>query len=342
MDKPKSVSSRDVAREAGVSQATVSYVLNDVSGIKIKPCTREAVLAAAKKLNYHPDLIARSMKLKKSMSIGVVTDKNLSNYLFMKVLEGMKDIFTKSNYSITLCLNKSVDINDEEYIRYYRSKRIDGVIFAFSHLSDEDISYLMENNIPFVIIHTMVKNEMIHTVRTDMNTAMKKAVELLYSKGIKQFAYMTDGVLNEKNRRYNTFLAVLKNIAGLQYDLDTAQTPKVIEIPQDGVERKLYMEKLILDRQSLPGAVICESNSLSFFLLKTCAEYSVRIPLDMAVIGVGTSRYSDNSYPSLSTIEAPLYDMGITGAKMLLALINNSPVEENVTLEWDFVTRDSC
>jgi len=175
----KCISSRDVAKEAGVSQATVSYVLNNVPGIKIKPDTREAVLKAVKKLNYHPNLIARGMKLRKSMSIGVVTDKNYSSYVFMKALEGMKDVFSESNYSITLCLNKSVDINEEEYVRYYRSNRIDGVVFAFAQLSDENISCLVENNIPFVIIHTVIRNEAVHTVKTDLSIAMENAVQHL-------------------------------------------------------------------------------------------------------------------------------------------------------------------
>ena len=87
----KSVSSRDVAKEAGVSQATVSYVLNNVQNVKIKPETRKAVMEAAKRLNYHPNYIAKGMKLNKSMSIGVVTEKNVTNFYFMKALEGIKD-----------------------------------------------------------------------------------------------------------------------------------------------------------------------------------------------------------------------------------------------------------
>ena len=112
MGREKRVSSIDVAREAGVSQATVSYVLNNVKGVKIKKETREAVIAAAKKLNYHPNLIARSMRLKKSMSIGIVSDKNVSNFMFMKTLEGIKDALLPRNYSIMMCFDKSHERED--------------------------------------------------------------------------------------------------------------------------------------------------------------------------------------------------------------------------------------
>src|SRR5690554_7227430 len=89
--RKKRVSSKDVAKEAGVSQATVSYVLNNNKNIKIKPETRQAVLDAVKKLNYHPSLLARAMKLNKSMTVGVITDRNVTNYNFMRMLEGIKD-----------------------------------------------------------------------------------------------------------------------------------------------------------------------------------------------------------------------------------------------------------
>jgi DNA-binding LacI/PurR family transcriptional regulator len=177
MSKQKRASSKEVAKEAGVSQATVSYVLNNAKGIRIKPETREAVLSAAKKLNYHPNLIARSMRLQRSMSIGVVSDKNVSNFWFMKALEGIKDAMKDKNYSITLCLNKSQEIETAEHISYYSSNRIDGIIFAFAELSDEHIAYLLDNNIPFTVINSNVRNEMIRAVKTDMTQAMSDAVK---------------------------------------------------------------------------------------------------------------------------------------------------------------------
>ncbi|HZK35135.1 MAG TPA: LacI family DNA-binding transcriptional regulator, partial [Bacillota bacterium] len=117
--KRKRVSSKDVAKEAGVSQATVSYVLNKNKNIKIKPETRQAVLDAVKKLNYHPSYMARGMKLNKSMMVGVMTDRNVTNYNFMKMLEGIKDELNQSNYAITLLFNKSDETFDDEILKYY-------------------------------------------------------------------------------------------------------------------------------------------------------------------------------------------------------------------------------
>ena len=101
MNNIKRVSSKDVAKEAGVSQATVSYVMNNCQNVKIKPETKELVLNAAKKLNYHPNHIARGMKLNKSMAIGVVTNRNFTNLYFAKVLEGININLSEQNYAIS-------------------------------------------------------------------------------------------------------------------------------------------------------------------------------------------------------------------------------------------------
>ena len=135
--RKKRVSSKDVAKEAGVSQATVSYVLNNNKNIKIKPETRQAVLDAVKKLNYHPSLLARAMKLNKSMTVGVITDRNVTNYNFMRMLEGIKDQLQEFNYAITLLFNKSEETFNDEILEYYNTNRLDWIIFALAIVSDE-------------------------------------------------------------------------------------------------------------------------------------------------------------------------------------------------------------
>ncbi|HPT79172.1 MAG TPA: LacI family DNA-binding transcriptional regulator, partial [Candidatus Atribacteria bacterium] len=135
--RKKRVSSKDVAREAGVSQATVSYVLNNTKNVKIKPETRQAVLDAVKKLNYHPSYMARGMKLNKSMAVGVITDRSVTNYNFMKMLEGIKDELQLSNYAITLLFNKSEESFNNEILEYYNTNRFDGIIFALAMVSDD-------------------------------------------------------------------------------------------------------------------------------------------------------------------------------------------------------------
>ena len=336
MNKTTSISSKDVAKAAGVSQATVSYVLNNVPGIKIKPETKAAVILAAKKLNYHPNLIARSMRLKKSMSIGIVSDKNVSNFMFMRVLEGIKDVLIPRNYSITLCFDKSPDIENAEHIKYFNSNRIDGIIFAFANVTEEHCSFLLTNNIPFVIIQANLSTETVNLVKTDMTNALQAAVTYLWRKDITQIAYLGDNAGNVTDRR---FIGYQKALASFELPPDDQIWFKP---PSNEEFLEKYFSETFWPLRSIPRAIICETNNLGFHLLRYAAKSGIKVPLDLAVIAIGTTKYSRMTYPALSTIESPLYEMGVTGCEMLFNNIQENLTNSVVVLEWAFVPRESC
>jgi DNA-binding LacI/PurR family transcriptional regulator len=335
MDKCKRVSSKDVAKEAGVSQATVSYVLNNVEGVKIKPETREAVLEAAKKLNYHPNLIAKSMRLRKAMSIGVVSDKSMSSYMTMNVLEGVRDALLSRNYTMTLCSNKSEDIESAEYIRYYSSNRIDGIIFVFTKLSEEQINYLIENNIPYVVIHTNFGNEISHMVNTNMEEAVHEAIKQLVESYGTDFAYFGVHAGRLENMRYNTYLKTLDKL-GLEFKED-----KVLKFETNEEGAIETLEEYYRKNTTLPRSILCDSAYLALNVLKFAAQKGIRVPEQTAVIGIGTTNFTAFSYPSLSAIEAPLARMGYIGCDMLFDVLENKPGQDVIVLKWEYIQRGS-
>jgi LacI family transcriptional regulator len=335
MRKLFSVSSKDVAREAGVSQATVSYVLNDVPGIRIKPETKEAVLAAAKRLNYHPNLIARSMRLKQAMSIGVVSDKNVSNYLFMKALEGIKDALVPRNYSITLCFDKGTEVETAEAIRYYNSNRIDGIIYAFADIADEQIAYLIDHAIPFVVIHPHPATEPLNLIKTDLDQALVAAVQHLAGRGATRIAFCAEEGKEATDRRYRGFLRAL---AGLGLPHDPAAD---LRLPGGQIPAAEGFDAFFRRAGTRPQALITATTGLGFQLLQYAAAHRIAIPDDLAVIGIGTSRFAKLSHPTLSAIESPLYDMGFTGCELLFNVINGETARRAVVLEWTFEPRAS-
>jgi DNA-binding LacI/PurR family transcriptional regulator len=335
MSNIKRVSSKDVAKEAGVSQATVSYVLNNAKGIKVKPETREAVHNAAKKLNYHPNLIAKSMRLKKAMSIGIVSDKSIVSYMFMNVLEGIKDALVDRNYSMTFCLNKSTDIENADHIKYFSSNRIDGVIFAYANLSEEHIQYLNENKIPFVVIHSNVKEGMRHLVRTDMSEAIYQSVTHMKDKMGNKIAYLGANAGNENSPRYQGYVKALSRCS-IPYNEDY-----IIKLPDNDEQICSFLDQYFAKLETLPSAIVCEKATFAFNFIKYASQRGISIPEDIAITAIGTSNFSSYSNPSLSAVEAPLYAMGYTGCEMLFDIMNEKETEEVVVLEWKFVTRDS-
>ncbi|HOP75750.1 MAG TPA: LacI family DNA-binding transcriptional regulator [Bacillota bacterium] len=334
MEKYRNVSSKDVAREAGVSQATVSYVLNNVPGIKIKPETRQAVLEAAKKLNYLPNLNARSMRLKKSMSIAVVSKKNVSSYGFIKILEGIKDAMIPRDYSITFCFSKLQDNETAQHVQYFLSNRIDGIIFVMTNPPRKHCQYLAEKHIPFVVISHQFQEDDFHRIKNDMESAVREALTDLRSKGHETIGFFGNGIGNFEDRRYATFHKMMEE---MQFKLDPSL---MIKMP-DSDEAESAIAHFFNTRSSLPDAIICEAPGIGFRLLRYLAKTGIRVPETLSITAFGTSKFSPLTYPALSAIESPLYEMGYSAAEMLFNIMSGQPTDNLVVLKWQYVKRES-
>ncbi|NSW89580.1 MAG: LacI family DNA-binding transcriptional regulator [Firmicutes bacterium] len=335
MKRKSSVSSRDVAREAGVSQATVSYILNNVSDVKIKPETRQAVLDAVKKLNYHPNQIARGMKLKKSMSVGVVTDRNVTNFYFMKALEGIRDGLQEDNYSITLLFNKHEGIEEAEFIKYYSSNRIDGIIFAFASVGDGEIEYMDNIGLPYVIVDTHPSGRNVHEVCTDHLAYIQNVIGYFKSKGVQNVAYTGPVPKCRADRRLEAF----KNALAFHgYEL---KEDFIIRSTFDDNEVCKAIKGLFEDNYCKPDAILAGSPRFGMLTVKSCQMLDIKIPEDVRIIAVGSSNFFDLIHPPLSSIELPLYDMGFKAAQMLLEIINGGDMEMTLILPSELILRES-
>ena len=189
--RKKNVTAKDIARACGLSQATVSYVMNNKEGKKISEATRRLVLQTARELNYIPNSTARSMRTNRSMSIGVVTGWNNLSMGFSLVLRGVKEYLDAAGYSITLLHDDVNAKNDHEYVRYYRSARIDGLLFLFYEMEPETMALLQRERIPFFLVdesgvwHTADQS---HTLLED---GIRQAVSLCRERGFRRLKFFS-------------------------------------------------------------------------------------------------------------------------------------------------------
>jgi DNA-binding LacI/PurR family transcriptional regulator len=330
----KSVSSRDVAREAGVSQATVSYVLNNVKDIKIRPETREAVLEAVKRLNYHPNHIARGMKLNRSMSIGVVTDRNITNFYFAQTLEGIKDGIQQNNYSITLTFDRSSDIADMEFIRYFNTNRIDGIIFAFAAVDDRTIDYLNEKDIPCVIVDAHPRGRDAYEVCTDHLNHMSDVFMHFRSKGVNSVGYAGPGPGVAPDRRVEAF----REAAGKNgYKISDRHI--VFSVFDDDEITKAVTG--LLSSADRPEAVLAGSPRFGLLTLKCALMLGIKVPEELKIIAFGSSNFFVVTHPALSAVEVPLYEMGIKASEKLFSIMNGDAAEKTTILPSQLLIRDS-
>lgn len=337
----RKVSSKDVAREAGVSQATVSYVLNDTEGVKISPQTREAVLAAAKRLNYHPDQSARAMRLRKAMSIAVVSDKDVSSLRFISVLDGIKSVLAQRNYSLTLCFDRWQDSPSAEHVQYYQANRIDGAIFVWATVTDDHYAYLVDHGIPFAVIHSSLSVDPPNLVRSDLDPAILAAVTDLKQKGAATIGFLgraSHGANHgASDRRYSGFVRALA-----QLGLDEPSSPPLRRLAGDLDEDiAASLDEHIRDHSRLPQAILCETVNIGFRVLRYAARRGIVVPRDLSVVAIGSSRFAPLSVPALSTIEGPLFEMGARACEVLFDAIEGRVPQTPVVLEWSYVPRES-
>lgn len=332
MQKKNRVSSKDVAKEAGVSQATVSYVLNNVEHVKIRPETKQAVWDAVKKLNYYPSHIARGMKMNRSMSVGVITDRSVTNYNFMKTLEGIKAGLSQFNYSITLLFDTQEEHFQTELMSYYNTSRLDGFIFAFAELESSFQQQLTGNEVPYVVIDSHNLNQGAHEVATDHLDHLPKLAALFKAKGAEKMAYVGPRWTKRADPRLQAFTDAVEI---------NHQHNSGIWLASFRNEEIYEMIKKLLMQTHRPQGILAGSPRFGYLTLKTAAELGLVVPRDLLVASLGTSAFHDLCHPGMTAVELPLYDMGHAGAEILVDIMKNNDADLVRILPSEIVIRGS-
>jgi LacI family transcriptional regulator len=325
---------KDVAREAGVSIATVSRVLNDVD--VVNEDTKEKVVNAIKKLDYRPNIVARSLKTQRTRTIGIIIP-DISSQFYSEIVRGGEDVSNIYNYNIILC-NTDLDQEKEiEYIRVLKEKMVDGIIYMSYSLEPEIVALLRNLQIPTVLVETKDKELSFPSVTIDNEKAAFDAVSYLIEKGNKSIAYLGSDpeYINASSYRYLGYKAALESHK-ITFDENIIRFGGLKA--KDGYET---MKELSKDIKF--DAVFCSSDELAMGAINALRENDIKVPEDVDVIGFDNIYMSSIFYPKLSTIEQPMYDMGSVGMRMLIKVINKKKLEvEHIVLEHTLIERDSC
>jgi DNA-binding LacI/PurR family transcriptional regulator len=333
----KKVSSIEVAKEAGVSRTTVSYVLNNAEDVKIKPETRQKVLEAARKLGYFGNSIARSMKTGRVMSIGVVSKWNVTHQRFNEVLSGIKDILTKNRYSITLCSDTPDENGCPEYLNYYFGKRIDGIILlsAGEQLGKDLINTIKERNIPCVLVGYENNDKELNCVNIDYYQGAYIAARLLIDKGrTKIISIIHDTIMPQEEMR----------LRGIKKAISDASLPeenhRSIIISSSECNNHEIIRNTLEQKKDYT-AVIASWRATAFKTLYYANKSGMRIPEELAVISLDGSEFADYSFPALSTSDLPLYEIGVRSAEMMVNTLDASGITEQILLSCRLNLRES-
>lgn len=325
---------KDVAREAGVSIATVSRVLNDID--VVNEDTKKKVLDAIKKLGYRPNIVARSLKTQRTKTIGILLP-DISNQFYPEIVRGAEDVSNIYDYNIILC-NSDLDMHKEkEYLRVLKEKMVDGVIYMSSSLSPEIMDLINELDLKTVLVETRDKDGALPSVTINNVKASSDSTNFLINKGLKNIAFIgtEKDAMNAWGDRYVGYENAMKE-AGIAVNPELVYFGSIkIKTGYEGVN------KFIESKQKFDG-IVCASDDIAMGAINALRDNNIDVPKDVSVVGFNDNFAASIFYPKITTISQPTYDMGSVAMRMLIKILTQKPLDETqYVLEHQLVERDS-
>jgi len=310
---------KDVAEMAGVSISTVSNVINDTKYVsdELKIKINQAIV----KLHYEVDPVARSLKSKKTMTIGVVIT-NINRIFFAQVIIGIQDSAVKNGYSLTFC-NTNDNFKDEKrFIQMLESTWVDGIILdSVSDINDvEYFKYLssLGNNkksIPVVSIERRAEGFGIDSVVVNNIKGGRIATKHLIQCGCIKIVHITgplsSGIAQD---RFSGYKDELRN-KGLEI-----RNERIVEGDYSPLSGYDAMMRILLAGIEVDG-VFAANDQMAIGAIKAIKEKGLKIPEDIKVVGFDNTFIASIVEPSLTTINVPKYKMGDAAVELLIKRI---------------------
>ncbi len=337
-NKNKKSSIKDIANASGVSISTVSHVINKSKFVS-EPTTLK-VLRAVKKLDYRPNTIARSLRTKKTRTIGVLLP-DISQPFFAQVVRGMEQVATERKYTLVLgCTFYDLE-EEKKQINSLLDQSIDGLIFFCGYDSYGHIKDAYNNQVSVVVVDRELTDKSIPSVLIDNKLAMQNAVEYLIEKGHRDIGYITFPFANQTTvrKRYEGYLKALQE-NGIKINPDYVIIDDSLRLNELKATYDIMKEKI--ENNTVPTAYAVLADFLAIGLMKALKDLDYRIPQDISVIGFNNESICDFSEPPLTTVKQPKKLMGLTAMNLLLDIIEDKPIEKyNIILPTTIAERCS-
>lgn len=320
----------DVARVAGVSMATVSRVVNGNANVKEK--TRQKVLDAIAELDYRPNAIARGLASKRTTTVGVVLPTITSPY-FAAIARGIDDVASMYNYNVVLANSDNDEEKEGKVIESFLSKQVDGIVFMGSSLSESVRNQLVGTRTPVVLAGAIDGDKELASVNIDYHKAAYEATKKLLKTG-KKVAYVL-GSLNDAEN--------VERMVGYQEALEEAGVKFDEALVFEGnysYENGRNLAQHLIDK-NVNSAVI-SVDDVAVGLLNSLQEKGVKVPTDFEIIAGSNSALTQYSFPALTSVNQPLYDLGAVSMRLLTKLMLKEEVAESqLILDHEIINRRS-
>ncbi|KOY79389.1 catabolite control protein A [Apilactobacillus kunkeei] len=322
----------DVARESGVSMATVSRVLNGNSNVR--QATKEKVLKVIDDLDYRPNAVARGLASKKTTTVGVIIPDVTDGY-FSSLARGIDDIATMYKYNIILANSDDNPDKEASVLNTLLSKQVDGIIFMGNEINDDLRADFKRSDCPIVLAGSVDINNSVPSVNIDYADAVKNETERLIKNGNSRIAFASGSMKQDVNKEYRLkgYVSALEN-NGIKFDEKLVFETKGTY--EDGYD---LAERIINDRIT---AAVATNDELAAGILNGMTDKGVSVPQDFELFTSNNTKLAKMMRPQLSSITQPLYDIGAVAMRLLTKIMNKEEIDNRyVVLGYEIVERDS-
>jgi DNA-binding LacI/PurR family transcriptional regulator len=330
---------KDVAKMAGVSPSTVSRVIADNRRISL--ATKERVKKIMTELNYHPNMIARSLIKRSSHTLGLIlsrsTDSAFSNPFFSEIIRGISAVTQSFHYNLMLATAQDYAEEAKECLRMVTEKRVDGVLLLASRVNDELIPELIENNYPFVVVGRAPDLQKCYSVNNDNIQAAYLAVRHLFNLGHQRIALLNgpdEYILCQD--RFEGYRFAFREY-GIEND------PTLVKKGSFTQEDGYRLTSELMSISSPPTAIFAVDDLMALGAYKAIKERGLLIPDDIAFVGFNDDPLASIIEPALTTVRIPIYEMGLAAATMIIHLLQEKEIfPSQKILSSELIIRDSC
>jgi len=319
---------QDVARQAGVSTATVSRVLNNI-GV-VKSSTRAKVLKAVEDLRYFPNIHARALAGGATRTLGLVVS-NLENPFFLDVFRALDSEAHEKGYEVLIA---NTDYDPQRLVgsvHLMLGRRVAGLALIVSEIAPHLLDELSERKVRTVVYDVGAPKPNILSIKTQYRRGMQRIVEYLYNMGHRRMAFVGHhNTLGPLSERYQSFLEAVKRY-GSQVECRAVASEDGFGGGREAV-RELFASGM------RPTAIVCVNDFMAVGVLRQLREIGLRVPEDVSVTGFDNITLSEMITPSLTTVHIQCDTLG---RKIFAMLTDKGESQRELMIDPELVLRES-
>jgi LacI family transcriptional regulator len=314
---------RDVASAAGVHPATASRALNPGTRLLVSEDTARRVIEAAERLGYRPNPVARSLRTRRSHTIGVLIP-DLNNPLFPPIVRGLEDRLAEHGY-VALLGNTDADLTKEHLIfDQMRARHVDGFVLATATLNSPILAQAAEAGLPVVLMNRTAQGYPFSSVAVDNEQGVRAAVGHLSALGHTKIGHIAGP------QEISTGAARLRGfLDGMRSHGHAVTDDQIVTAAAYTIEEGLRLGRELLQARDDLTAIVAANDMLAVGCYGALDELGLRCPDDVSVTGFNDMPFIDRLRPPLSSVRFPHYQLGTEAATLLIERIaaEDSPVK---------------